>query len=142
MVKRTERDVDEFLVDLEGPRGDDMRRIDAAVRERMTGHERHLYEGRFWGGSDQQIVGYGVLDYTNSSGKAVEWFLVGLAAQKNYISMYVNAVGDEGYLLRDYESRLGKVKVGSASVSFDQVDDVEWDVLMQLITEAGAGSRP
>ena len=77
------------------------------------------------------------MDYENRSGDNVEWFVVGLAAQKNYTSVYVNAAKDGRYLLRHYEKRLGKAKVGSASVSFGNLDDVDFDVLMELVEEAG-----
>ncbi|HEX6286614.1 MAG TPA: DUF1801 domain-containing protein [Acidimicrobiia bacterium] len=136
-MERTDRDVDAFLASIEGRPGEDIRRLDAAIVERMRGAERYLYEGKFWGGSDQQIVGYGVMDYENRSGENVEWFVVGLAAQKNYISMYVNAVKDGRYLLREYEKELGKAKVGSASISFGSLDDVDLDGLLALVEEAG-----
>jgi hypothetical protein len=135
-VQRTSSDVDNFLAGLEGKPGEDMRVLDAAIVERMPAADRHLYEGKFWGGSDQQIIGYGVMDYTNRSGGGVGWFLVGLAAQKNYISLYVNAVVDGEYLLRRYEDRLGKVKVGSASVSFDDIERIDFESLMSMVDEA------
>lgn len=136
-MERTERDVDAFLASIECRRGEDIRRLDAAIVERIPGAERHLYEGKFWGGTDQQIVGYGVMDYENRSGENVEWFVVGLAAQKNYISMYVNAVKEGRYLLREYEKELGKAKVGSASISFAGLGDVDLEVLLALVEEAG-----
>ncbi len=136
-MERTDKSVDVFLESIDDERGDDLRRLDEEISKRMPESERHVYEGKFWGGSDQQIVGYGVMDYENRSGDHVEWFVVGLAAQKNYISMYVNAVKDGRYLLRDYEEKLGEVKVGSASISFDRVDEVDFDVLMDLVEEAG-----
>ena len=136
-MKRTQKDVEGFLGSIDGDRGEDMRELDAAIVERLPGAGRHLYEGKFWGGSDQQIVGYGTMDYENRSGQAVQWFVVGLAAQKNYISMYVNAVKDGNYLLRQYESKLGKAKVGSASISFDSIDDIDFDALMDMVEEAG-----
>lgn len=139
-MERTTRDVAAFLAQLAGERGNDIRRLDAAITERMPNHERHLYEGKFWGGSDQQIVGYGIMDYTNKSGEDVEWFIVGLAEQKNYISMYVNAVEDGKYLLREYEKDLGKAKVGSASISFESIDHIDFDNLMEMISRAGAAS--
>jgi len=135
-MQRTTKDVDLFLASIEGDRGEDLRTLDEAIVERMPRAERHLYEGRFWGGSDQRIVGYGTMDYMNRSGEQVEWFVVGLAEQKNYISMYVNAVKDGRYLLREYENRLGKAKVGSAAISFAKLDDVAADVLMELVEEA------
>ena len=105
----------------------------------MPGQSRVLWEGKFWGGSDQKIIGYGDFSYTNSRGKTSSWFMVGLAAQKNYISMYVNAVDDDGYLVKKYADRLGKTKVGSASIGFKSVDDVNMDALMELIEVAAAG---
>lgn len=136
-MKRTDTDVEIFLADLPGKQGDDIRLLDASIVERMPGHQRHLYEGRFWGGSEQQIIGYGVLDHTDSSGEEVEWFIVGLAAQKSYISMYVNAVADGTYLLRQYDDKLGKAKIGSASVSFESVDDLDAEMLLEMVSRAG-----
>lgn len=139
-MERTTKDVDQFLAGLHGKRGDDIRLLDAAITERMPNHPRHLYEGTFWGGSDQQIIGYGVMDYTNKSGEDVEWFIIGLAEQKNYISMYVNAVEDGEYLLRQYEHHLGRAKVGSASLTFDSVDHLDLGTLFEMIDRAGAAS--
>ena len=136
-MERTDANVDHFLADLRSPSGDDIRVLDSEIRQRMPGRERHLYEGKFWGGSDQQIIGYGMMDYQNRSGADVEWFVVGLAEQKSYISLYVNAVREGTYLLRDYEKRLGKAKVGSASISFESIADVDLDALMELVEEAG-----
>ena len=102
----------------------------------MPNAGRFLYEGTFWGGSDQQIVGYGVIDSRNRSGDDVEWFMVGLALQKDHISVYVNAVEDGQYLLRRYEGKLGKAKLGSASIAFSSIDDVDLENLMELVSLA------
>ncbi|MGB7859762.1 MAG: DUF1801 domain-containing protein [Acidimicrobiia bacterium] len=129
---------DAFLASLPPDEKADMELLDAELTKRFKGRSRLLYEGRFWGGSDQSIIGYGEISYENRSGERVNWFMVGLARQKAYISMYVNAVGDGGYLLRAYADRLGKVKTGSASISFKSVDDVEMDTLMELVEAAAA----
>ena len=121
---------------------DDIQLLDKEISARFTGEPRVLWEGKMWGGSDQQIIGYGHFSYTNSSGKDVEWFMVGLANQKNYISMYVNAVGDGGYLLGEYKDRLGKAKIGSASISFGSVDDIDFEVLMELVEKAAEQTPP
>jgi hypothetical protein len=135
-LRRTDSPVDTFLEGLEGERSDDIRTLDTAIRRRMPDAGRFLYEGTFWGGSDQQIVGYGVIDYRNRSGDDVEWFMVGLALQKNHISVYVNAVEDGQYLLRRYEGKLGKAKLGSASIAFSSIDDVDLENLMELVSLA------
>jgi hypothetical protein len=136
-MERTSMSVDDHLASLGGQRGEDIRALDRAIRERIPDAERLLYEGKLWGGSDQRIVGYGIMDYQNRSGEDVRWFVVGLAAQKTYISMYVNAVEGGTYLLAGYEGRLGKVKTGTASISFDSVDDVDFEILMELVDRAG-----
>lgn len=137
----SERSVDEFLADLPENIRDQMELLDSEITSRMSGASRVLFEGKLWGGTDQEIIGYGEFRYTNSSGKSVEWFMVGLAAQKSYISMYVNAVDDDGYVLARYKDRLGKVKVGSASISFKSVNDIHLDMLLELV-EVAATQMP
>ena len=132
----SKQSVDDHLAALPDLVREELILLDAEIVHRMPGASRVLFEGKFWGGRDQEIIGYGEFRYTNSSGKSGEGFMVGLAAQKNYISMYVNAVDDDGYLLSKYKDRLGKVKTGSASISFKTVDDVNLDVLMELVNTA------
>jgi hypothetical protein len=62
--------------------------------------------------------------------------MVGLALQKNHISLYVNAVADGKYLGDRYRARLGKVKTGSASISFRRLEDIDLGVLTELVTAA------
>ena len=62
----------------------------------------------------QRIIGYGSYRYKGRSGAEGEWFVVGLAAQKNYLSLYVNAAAEGTPLPKLYAPRLGKVKAGSA----------------------------
>ena len=96
-----------------------------------------MWEGVFWGGSEQRIIGYGNFSYQRSDKKQVEWFLVGLTRQKNYFSVYVNAVEGKHYLAELYGSRLGKVKTGKSSISFRNLSDVNLDMLREMIEHAG-----
>ena len=132
-------DPNDHVASLPDDRRRDIAMLDAEITKRMPGESRVLWEGRFWGGSDQKIIGYGTFSHTNSSGKTSNWFMVGLAAQKNYISMYVNAVDDDGYVLKKYADRLGKAKVGSASISFNSVEDINFEILMELVDVAAKG---
>lgn len=122
-----------WLATLPESRRAEMKRLDKLIAQRMKGHGRVLWEGTFWGGSEQTIIGYGDLDFTNSRGKTVPWFMVGLALQKQHISIYVNAVDGRQYAAEKFARRLGKVKVGKASVSFGRVADVDLDVLCELL---------
>lgn len=135
-MERTDTDPDQFIDSLPPETGDDMRRLDRVISEIMADETRTLWEGVFWGGSDQTIIGYGDFSSTDSKGKSVDWFKVGLAAQKRHLSLYVNAADANGYLVGRYAARLGKVKTGSASISFKSADDIELDVLKELLQAA------
>ena len=131
-----DRDIDEYLASLpEGVR-EDMTALDAVIGPVMAGLPRELYVGKFWGGSDQEIIGYGRVAYPRADGKEVEWFMVGLAKQKQYLSVYISAVEDGKYLSETSGPGLGKVKVGKSSISFKSVDDIDLEALGALVSRA------
>lgn len=66
----------------------------------------------------------------------MEWFKIGLVAQKNYISIYVNAIEDKQYLSENYADKLGKVKVGKSSLSFKQSGDLHLENFVEFIKRA------
>lgn len=128
---------DEFLDALDDDDvRDAMKQLDAMLVTAMPGRRRVLYEGKFWGGTDQHIIGYGVIVQPRPRGEEVRWFIVGLARQKANYSIYVNAVADGAYLGQRYADRLGKVKLGSASIGFKTLDDIDLDGLTELAGEA------
>jgi hypothetical protein len=102
----------------------------------MKSHSRTLWGGTFWGGTEQSIIGYGDYTYQRSDKKTVDWFIVGLAAQKNYNSIYVNAADKDGYLILRYADRLGNVKVRGAVITFKKADDLDLKVLEEVVTMA------
>jgi len=136
-MERSTTDPDDFLaaLDDEDVRAA-MRRLDELIVANMPGRSRTLWEGVFWGGTEQSIIGYGDIVQPRPRGESVEWFAVGLARQSANYSIYVNAVDDGDYLGRQYADRLGKVKVGAASIGFRRLDDVDLDVLAELVARA------
>jgi len=134
-MKKTRKSPDTYLDSLPPDSVSPMKRLDRLISRIMKGQPRVLWEGVFWGGSTQAIIGYGELRQVRGK-KTVEWFMVGLALQKNYFSLYVNAVADGKYLAHQYRTRLGRVKLGSASISFRRIEDVDLDVLAEIVTTA------
>lgn len=135
-MQRSSTTPDEHIASLPDDVRGDIEALDARISEVMGDAGRILWEGRFWGGSDQRIIGYGEYSYTGRSGRSGEWFIVGLAAQKNYISVFVNAAPDGAYVAERYADRLGKVKVGRSSISFKRLADIDLDILLELIARA------
>jgi hypothetical protein len=135
-MQRSETSPDDFIASLPDGVREDVAALDAEISTVMAGHERVLWEGVMWGGTDQRIIGYGGQQYVNRSGQEVDWFLIGLARQKAHLSLYVNAAGEHGYIGQQYADRLGKVKVGSANITFKRAADIDLAVLRELVTRA------
>ena len=136
-MERVSTSPDAYMAALPEEIRGDMTLLDTRISAALPGHRRSLWEGVFWGGSEQSIIGYGDYSYVRSDKKPVEWFIVGLARQKNYYSVYVNAADGRRYLTEAYAGRLGKVKMGKSSISFRRLADVEMEVLMDLVARAG-----
>lgn len=62
------------------------------------------------------ILGYGLYHYKYASGREGDWFVAGLASQKNYASLYIYACDKDGYLAENNQGRLGKVSVGRSCI--------------------------
>lgn len=135
-MQPSETSPDEFISGLPDGVRDDIETLDRLITDAMPGATRTLWEGVFWGGTEQSIIGYGDYQYERSGKDIVQWFVVGLAAQKNHLSLYVNAADDTGYLVARYGGKLGRAKVGSAVVSFKSVSDLQLDAVRELVAEA------
>ncbi|SNT64418.1 protein of unknown function (DU1801) [Asanoa hainanensis] len=129
----------EFLDGLSVQRRAEARAVHDVIRAAAPDLEPWIWRGVMWGGTDQTILGHGRMTQVNRSGKKVEWFVMGLASQKAYLSLYVSAVRDGRYLAQVYGDRLGKVKIGSSSVSFRRLADLDLAVLAELAAEAAGG---
>jgi hypothetical protein len=127
---------DEHIASLPDGVREEIATLDARIGEVMAGQERVLWEGVFWGGSQQAIIGYGSYRYQGRSGAEGEWFILGLAAQKNHLSLYVNAVDGSQSLARSYAPRIGKAKAGSANLQFKRAADLDLDVLREMVGKA------
>lgn len=135
-MQRTDKSAEEAIASLPDEYRSDVARLDEIISAAMPGQEKTVWEGKFWGGSNQTIIGYGDYSYTRPKGETVEWFIVGLAAQKNYMSIYVNAAQDGKYVAELYADRLGKAKVGKSVISFRRLEDINLDALLEVIEKA------
>jgi hypothetical protein len=127
---------EEFLAAAPSDRRELLRAVHDTVASAAPGLDQWIWRGKMWGGTDQTILGYGHFDYVNSAKEKVEWFLIGLANQKAHVSLYVNAVRGKQYLGQVYAERLGKVKLGSASISFKKLEGLDLEVLAEMVAEA------
>ena len=131
---KTDTTFEVYLNELDEKDQDTIIRLDQMLTKQFGRDNRNIWEGKFWGGSQQQIIGYGEIPIKGKTDETC--FMVGLARQKAYFSLYVNAVEDKTYLAKKYQGQLGKVKVGSSSISFKQFDDIDLPTLEKVFNIA------
>ena len=79
------------------------------------------------------MLGYGSFKYKNYKKETIDWPIIALASQKNYISLYVCSLEGGEYLAEKYKDKLGKVSVGKSCIRFKKIEDVNLKELEKLI---------
>lgn len=82
------------------------------------------------------MIGYGKFKYKNYKKETIDWPIIALANQKQYISMYVCSIIDGQYVAEKYKKELGKVKIGRSCISFRKLEDVNLPALEKVLTMA------
>ncbi len=82
------------------------------------------------------MPGYGSFKYTNHKKELLDWPIIGLASQKNYISLYICAVENGEYIAEKHKNELGKVSVGKSCIRFKKIDDLNLVTLEKVIKKA------
>ena len=79
------------------------------------------------------MPGYGSFTYKNNKKEVLDWPIIALASQKNYISIYVCAVDSGEYIAEKYKDELGKVSVGKSCIRFKKLEDINLKTLEKVI---------
>jgi hypothetical protein len=120
----------EYIDSLDEPRRGEITKIDAFVRAALPkkGFEPHILKG---------MLAYGTYHYKYASGREGDWCRVALASNKNYISLYVCATNDKGYIAEQYRKQLPKASIGKSCVRFKKFDDLDPKAVKAMLKEAG-----
>lgn len=79
------------------------------------------------------MLGYGIIKYKNYKKELIDWPIIALANQKNYISLYVCAVDKDGYIAEQKKKDLGKVSVGKSCIRFKKVEDLNLKTVEKIL---------
>ena len=82
------------------------------------------------------MLGYGSFPYKNYKKELIEWPVISLASQKQYISLYICALDGKEYLAEKHKAELGKASVGKSCVRFKKIEDLNLPALKKVITLA------
>src|SRR5579862_2079601 len=99
----------EEYIEFDQTRKAELEKIDSLIQESAPSLRRYFHRGTPLGepGMRFKMIGYGRFYYLASSGVAVEWPAVGVALQKNYISVYFSVAMNDEPVIRRYVGKLG-----------------------------------
>lgn len=118
---------EDYISKLEEPRKGEIERLHKLVRAAAPSMTPVM---------DFGMIGYGKFHYRYKSGREGDWMLIGLASQKNYISLYVTCTKEGQYLAESYKPLLPKASIGKSCIRFKKLADVDIKVLEKLLKEA------
>jgi hypothetical protein len=142
MFKVDAASVDEYLR-FDPARERDLRALDALIRTAAPTLSRWFVPGTPAGqpGMTMTMIGYGRYEYTvKNSPTPVSWPILGLALQKNYISLYNSANGDGPAFTCAYDGKLGRARISARGViTITSLEDVDLQALAEMITAIATG---
>lgn len=116
----------EYIAQVEERRRPDFQRLHELVLEVAPELEPTM---------DFGMLGYGKMHYHYASGREGDWMKIGIANNKQYISLYCCAADGRGYVAERYRHRLPKASIGKACVRFKRLADLDESVLRELIRD-------
>lgn len=117
----------QYLANLPEPRRTDLNALHRAITQAVPKLKPVVVSG---------MLGYGPYHYRYESGREGDSAVIGLASQKQYISLYLMAVEDGVYLAEANKANLGKVSVGKCCIRFRRLEDLNLKVAMRLVKRA------
>ena len=82
------------------------------------------------------MLAYGSFEGRNHKKEIINWPIIALANQKNYISLYVCSVDAGQYIAEKYKNELGKVSVGKSCIRFKTIENIDLTVLKKVLLAA------
>ena len=118
-------------------RKSDLEALDMLIRDTASKLERWFYAGASEGqpGMRMSLIGYGSFQYEMKSGERVVWPIVGVALQKNYLTLYTSVFKDDAPIVDQYIGRLGELKAGVNNFSFVTFDQLDRDAVAALVKD-------
>jgi hypothetical protein len=117
---------EEYLAKLDEPRKGEIEHIHNFIRATVPDLQPYILNG---------MLAYGTYHYKYESGREGDWCVIGLASNKNYISIYACGTDEQGYVAERYKSKLPKASIGKSCVRFKKFSDLDEAVVVDLLRE-------
>ncbi len=116
--------VEEYLKAVPAERSEAMLFLHKFIQETVPSLKSHFA---------YNMLGYGSFKYKNYKKEIINWPVISLANQKNYISLYVCAVKNGEYVAEKNKAELGKVSVGKSCIRFKKLEDLDLEGLKKVL---------
>jgi uncharacterized protein YdhG (YjbR/CyaY superfamily) len=120
---------EEYIAAVDEKRRPDMQRLHDLIREVAPELEPTM---------EFKMMGYGKFDYKYKSGRQGSTVKIGLANNKQYISLYCCSADEQGFVAERYKEKLPKANIGKSCVRFKRLSLLDEEVLKELIRESAA----
>ena len=118
------------IATLDEPRRSRMAHLHEVITSAIPDAGIRMFE---YGGT---LIGYGPYRYSNSAGKEVgDWFSVGLASRKAYVSLFSMGQRDGGYLVEAVHDRFPGTTIGRSCLNIKDPSTISDDAVRDLVTE-------
>jgi hypothetical protein len=87
------------------------------------------------------VIGYGHYHYRYASGREGEFFMIGVANRKRYVSIYSNCADGGQYLTNSFRDRLPGCKIGKSCIEVPDSVTVADEILADLTRQTVAFFR-
>jgi uncharacterized protein YdhG (YjbR/CyaY superfamily) len=123
----TSKSPEEYISKIEDPsRKEEIQKLHALIRRAVPDLKPFMIVG---------MIGYGLFHYKSPSGREGDWYIIGLASNKNYISVYVCASDGKQYTAEKYKKELAPADIGRSCIRFKKTSDIDLKILEKVIKE-------
>ena len=116
----------EYINSLEEPRKTTIKKLHRLICKTVPNLKPHMKYG---------MLGYGTYHYKYASGREGDWMIIGLANQKNYISLYACLSDGKQYVAEKYKKNLPNSNIGKSCIRFRKLEDIDLTVITRILKE-------
>lgn len=132
----TQHEIQSYIDSQAEPKRSEMLTLHKLILATYPTTDLWLYKGHAGKNNTNWIIGYGRYTTTYATGREVEWFPLGLSANKTGISVYILGVTKEGkYVAETYGKKLGKASVGKSCIRFKTLEHMNLEALQEAMKD-------
>src|SRR5882672_3963345 len=127
--------IKEYITSQPEPKQSEMRELHNLILLLMPKCKQWYFDGKNEDGKQvaHPTIGYGEYTITYKDGTFREFFRIGLLANPTGLAVHIMGLDDKKFLTNTYGKSIGKAKVGSYSITFKSINDINIEILKEAI---------